>query len=94
MMDWIETLKQWENMDLQRFCPGHGRVVDKSYVVGVRKYYEQLVAVLENLKARGVPVREAVSHSELPVGYWSEDLDKPGWFDPAIANLYQSLDTD
>jgi glyoxylase-like metal-dependent hydrolase (beta-lactamase superfamily II) len=94
MTAWIETLQQWEGMDLRKFCPGHGRVVDKAYVTGVRTYYEELVAALRKLKAQGVPVGEAVSHPDLPEGYWLEGLEKPVWFDPAVAGLYRSLDVD
>jgi glyoxylase-like metal-dependent hydrolase (beta-lactamase superfamily II) len=94
MTIWIETLKQWEDMDLQRICPGHGRVVDETYITVVREYYEELVAALRKLKSDGVPIREAVFHPELPAGYWPEGLEKPGWFDPAVAGLYRSLDVD
>jgi glyoxylase-like metal-dependent hydrolase (beta-lactamase superfamily II) len=94
MTVWIETLKQWEKMDLNTICPGHGRIVDKTYVMMVRKYYEDLVAALTKLKSDGVPVQEAVSHPNLPQGYWPDGLDKPGWFDPAVAALYRSLEVD
>jgi glyoxylase-like metal-dependent hydrolase (beta-lactamase superfamily II) len=92
MAVWIETLKQWEGMDLQKICPGHGTVVDENYVTVVREYYEELVAALRKLKSEGVPMREAVSHPDLPAGYWPEGLEKPGWFDPAVAGLYRSLE--
>jgi glyoxylase-like metal-dependent hydrolase (beta-lactamase superfamily II) len=91
---WIKTLRQWEGMDLQKICPGHGRVVDKAYVTAVRGYYEDLVTTLEKLKSEGVPVREAVSHPDLPAGYWPEGMEKPVWFDPAVAGLYRSLEVD
>lgn len=94
MTVWIETLKQWENMDLQTICPGHGRIVDKSYVTMARRYFEDLVAALGKLKSDGVPIQEAVSHPGLPKGYWPGGLEKPGWFDPAVAGLYRSLEVD
>jgi glyoxylase-like metal-dependent hydrolase (beta-lactamase superfamily II) len=89
---WIETLKQWEGMDLGKFCPGHGTVVDKPYVTATREYFEQLVAALTKLKSEKVPIREAVSHPDLPKGYWPADLEKPGWFEPAVAGLYRSIE--
>jgi len=94
MTVWIETLEQWEGMDLKKICPGHGRVVDKTYITAVREYYEALVAALRKLKSEGVPVREAVCHPDLPAGYWPEGLEKPGWFAPAVAGLYRSLEVD
>lgn len=94
MTVWIETLEHWEGMDLQNICPGHGRVVGAAYVTAVREYYQKLVAVLEKLKSEDVPVQEAVSHPDLPEGYWPEDLEKPGWFEPAVAGLYRSLGTE
>jgi len=94
MTVWIETLEQWEAMDLRAFCPGHGRIVDEAYVTAVREYFEELVAALRKLKSDDVPIREAVVHSDLPRGDWPEGLDKPGWFDPAVAGLYRSLEVD
>jgi len=94
MTVWIETLEQWEGMDLQSVCPGHGRVVDGAYVTAVREYYQALVAALRKLKSEGVPVQEAVSHPSLPEGYWPEGSEKPGWFDPAVAGVYRSLQVD
>jgi glyoxylase-like metal-dependent hydrolase (beta-lactamase superfamily II) len=94
MAVWIATLKQWEAMNLQSFCPGHGRAVDKAYVTEVRVYFEKLVATLRRLKSEGVPLQEAVNHPDLPAGYWPNELEKPGWFDPAVAQLYRSLEID
>jgi hypothetical protein len=94
MIVWIETLKRWEGMDVQKICPGHGRIANETYITAVREYYEKLVAALKKLKSDGVPVREAVSHPDLPAGYWPEDLEKPGWFDPAVAGLYRALEAD
>lgn len=94
MTVWIETLRDWEDMNLRSVCPGHGRVVDKAYVTAMREYYEELVAALRKLKSEGVPIREAVSHPSLPSGYWPEGLEKPGWFDPAVAGVYRSLQVD
>lgn len=94
MTVWVETLKRWEDMDLRKICPGHGRVVDKNYVTLVRQYYEALVTALKKLKSDGVPIREAVSHPDLPAGYWPEGLEKPVWFDPAVAGLFRSIQVD
>lgn len=91
MTAWIAALEQWENMDIEKVCPGHGRVVDKQYVTGVREYFKNLVAALKKLKAEGIPVREAVASPDLPAGYWPDGLEKPGWFDPAVAGLYRTL---
>lgn len=94
MSVWIEALKQWESLNLKKICPGHGSVVDKNYVTAVRVYFEALVAALSKLKAAGIPVQEAVVHADLPKGYWPEDVEKPGWFDPAVAGLYRALEVD
>ena len=42
----------------------------------------------------GIPVQEGVSHPDLPTGYRPDGLEKPVWFDPAVAGLYRSLDVD
>jgi hypothetical protein len=92
MAVWIETLKKWEDMDLQKVCPGHGRVVDEAYLTATRTYFEELVTILKKLKSNGASVREAVVHPDLPEGYWPKDLEKPAWFDPSVAGLYRSLE--
>jgi cyclase len=89
MNAWIETLKKWEEMDIEKFCPGHGGVVDKAYLTSTRIYFEQLLAAINKLKADGIPVEQAVNHPSLPKGYWPEEIKKPGWFESSIALLYQ-----
>jgi glyoxylase-like metal-dependent hydrolase (beta-lactamase superfamily II) len=88
---WLNAFKQWENMPIEKICPGHGRPVDKSYITLMRNYFENLVSVLQKLKKENVALKEVIRHSDLPKGYWGENVKRPVWFDYCIAALYQKL---
>jgi len=91
MTAWIETLRQWDASDVEKICPGHGRMVNRDYIPPIISYFEEMISALQTLKKAELTPREVVSHSSLPKGYWPEGLDKPGWYDYAIARLYQEL---
>jgi len=88
---WITTLKKWKSMPVEKICPGHGRMVESNYLASVIAYFEEMVSTLRKLKEMGLPVKEVVRHTSLPKGYWPDGLDRPGWYDYAIARLYQEL---
>lgn len=91
MNAWIGALKKWEGMTVEKVCPGHGRAVDKSYLVSIRVFFEDLISALKKLKEENMPVEEVVRHSSLPKGYWPDGLEKPSWYDYAIAVVYRGL---
>jgi glyoxylase-like metal-dependent hydrolase (beta-lactamase superfamily II) len=91
MNAWIETLGKWEKMSLKKVCSGHGREVGMTDLVHIREFFEEMMAALKKLKKDDVVVRDAVFHASLPKGYWPDGLERPGWYNNAIAFIYQGL---
>lgn len=88
---WIGTLARWETLKITGIAPGHGRIVDRDYVPRVRRYFEEMISTLKQLKAEGVPEEEAIHHPRLPKKYWDDDLPEPKWWSYCIVSLYRSL---
>lgn len=62
----LEIFHYWEMLDIEYVIPGHGNVVGKEYIIMVRTYFEELLSVLEDLKAQNLPVKEVLNHPDLP----------------------------
>lgn len=88
---WIDTLKEWHAMKINKICPGHGKVVDKGYLPPIWEYFENMIAALKKLKEKKMSIPEVVSHPDLPKGYWGDTVPKPRWYDMCIASLYKKL---
>jgi glyoxylase-like metal-dependent hydrolase (beta-lactamase superfamily II) len=88
---WIGALKNWHAMKPAQVCPGHGRVVDADYLRVEWEFFEELIAVLGQLKSDGIPIEQAVSHASLPAGYWPADQPEPRWWRYCLALSYRSL---
>jgi len=88
---WIHALGTWESMDIDAVVPGHGRVVKKDYLPGVRTFFQEMLSTLRDLKAEGVSVEEVIHHPRLPSGYWGKEAIRKPPYDASIANLYKKL---
>ena len=88
---WIDTLKTWYALNPAQLCPGHGRVVDRSYLQLEWEWFENLLSALRTLKEAGVSMEEAVIDPSLPAGYWNSDCPEPRWFKHCIATCYRNL---
>jgi glyoxylase-like metal-dependent hydrolase (beta-lactamase superfamily II) len=88
---WIDTLKKWETMNIVKICPGHGRVVDRSYLKQVWTFFERMISAVKKLKADQVPIEKVVNHPSLPKGYWPQNIEKPRWWNYCISSLYQKI---
>ncbi len=91
MKSWINTLKHWETQNIEKVCPGHGRVVDKSHIILVRGFFESMISVLKKLKTDNISVKEVVTHPDLPGGYWGDKAKRPAWYSRCIKTLYSVL---
>ena len=91
MKAWLTAFNKWENLPIKKVCPGHGRPVEKSYIILMKNYFEALISVLKTLKSRNLEAKDVVRHPELPAGYWGPEASRPQWFDYCIASLYKSL---
>ncbi len=88
---WISALKTWEGMDIKAVLPGHGRHVEKSYLTGVRVFFEEMLATVKQLKADGIQIEEVAYNSKIPTGYWSKEAVRKPAYDFSITNLYRKL---
>jgi glyoxylase-like metal-dependent hydrolase (beta-lactamase superfamily II) len=91
---WIETLKEWETLSVNNVSPGHGPFVDKEYVTSTRVFFEEFYAALVDLKKANTPEEDVISYDGFPKGYWPEDKEKPGWYDPSIIHVYKTMKID
>ncbi|MFX1336419.1 MAG: hypothetical protein ACFFAM_18445 [Promethearchaeota archaeon] len=62
----IELYREWEKMEIDYVVPGHGFVTDKQYITIIRKYFEELVAKLRELKNQGLTKTQVLKHNDLP----------------------------
>jgi len=62
----LDIFNIWESLEIKNVIPGHGKVVGKEYILQVRRYFKDLISVLEKLYAQGVSVKDAITHSSIP----------------------------
>ncbi|ULA60835.1 MAG: Putative Metallo-beta-lactamase family protein [Nitrospira sp.] len=87
--DWIESLKQVEQLDFDTLVPGHGKVGTKEHVRLFREYLEALrLAVSEQIR-HGATLEEAQHQVRLPkYEPWQSYAD---WFPENVAGMYRYL---
>lgn len=87
--DWIESLKQVEQLDFETLVPGHGRVGKKEHVRQFRGYLEDLRAAVEDQVRKGASMEEAKTTVQLPkYGRWQRYAD---WFPENVEGMYRYL---
>jgi glyoxylase-like metal-dependent hydrolase (beta-lactamase superfamily II) len=62
----VEVYRTWESLDIDFVVPGHGPIVDKSYISSIRDYFEQLLHKLRELKPEGLSAEQVVNRNDLP----------------------------
>lgn len=94
----IALLKDLETYAIKYIIPGHGKVVDKSYLIEVRKYYEQLEIFLKDSIDKKISLDKVKKHPDLPKYFaqgspdWSLGSRKnANWLDNLIDGFYKSL---
>ncbi|HUT79598.1 MAG TPA: MBL fold metallo-hydrolase [Candidatus Bathyarchaeia archaeon] len=65
-MNSVAILKQFEAMDVSVVLPGHGMVVDKTYISKTREYLEEMFAKLKEYKEKGILFDEVLKDENLP----------------------------
>ena len=63
--EWIEALKQIEEMDIERIVPGHGGLCDMDDVMRTRIFFETACERLRNLIRIGASKERAVQYLNL-----------------------------
>ncbi|MHA2299263.1 MAG: hypothetical protein ACXAEU_16340 [Candidatus Hodarchaeales archaeon] len=62
----IDIYKEWESLDIEYVVPGHGHVVNKDYITGIRIWFEELLEKLRELKKEGLTKAKVLKRSDLP----------------------------
>ena len=87
--DWIESLKQVEQLDFETLVPGHGKVGKKEHVRQFRGYLEDLRAAVEAQVRKGATVEEVKKTVQLPkYEQWQRYAD---WFPENVEGMYRYL---
>ena len=87
--DWIESIKQVEQLDFETLVPGHGKVGKKEHVRQFRGYLEDLRAAVEEQVRKGASMEEAKKAVQLPkYGQWQRYGD---WFPENVEGMYRYL---
>jgi glyoxylase-like metal-dependent hydrolase (beta-lactamase superfamily II) len=87
--DWIESLKQVEQLDFETLVPGHGKVGKKEHVRQFRGYLEDLRAAVEEQVRKGASMEEAKKTVQLPkYEQWQRYAD---WFPENVEGMYRYL---
>lgn len=81
----LKILRKFEEMAVKKVVPGHGPVLDPSYVKETRDYFTKLITKLQAFKAEGVPTEDAINHPELPPFY---EKEKPKYLDQILTMWY------
>ena len=85
--EWIESLKQVEQLDFETLVPGHGKVGKKEHVRQFRGYLEDLTAAVTEAMQKGVTMEEAKKTVRLPkYEGWQRYAD---WFPENVEGMYR-----
>jgi len=92
----IDTYKHWESMSIKHVIAGHGSVVKTEYIEKVRKYFEELLIKLKELKNKNLSAEEVAAHPDLPVyfaskeDFWEEGRkEHTGWINYITKYWYE-----
>lgn len=87
--DWIESLKQVEQLDFETLVPGHGKIGRKEHVRMFRGYLEDLKAAVQEQIQNGASVEEAKRTVHLPkYEQWQRYAE---WFPENVEGMYRYL---
>ncbi|MHA1220998.1 MAG: MBL fold metallo-hydrolase, partial [Candidatus Heimdallarchaeota archaeon] len=89
---WIQSLKQWEAMDLVKVIPGHGKAVGTDYVANVRVYFEEIVKLISEQKKQNIPIEEVIQHPKFDEGYWPEHAPRKSSYNYSIGVIYNMIE--
>jgi glyoxylase-like metal-dependent hydrolase (beta-lactamase superfamily II) len=87
--DWIESLKQVEQLDFDTLVPGHGKIGKQEHVRLFREYLEALREVVREQIQRGATLEEAKHNVRLQkYERWQGYAD---WFPENVEGMYRYL---
>ena len=63
----LKILTHWLALDLVKVVPGHGKVIDKKFILQLKNYYEKLIAFLQKAKEEKLSTKQVLQHTQLPI---------------------------
>ncbi|MFX0117460.1 MAG: MBL fold metallo-hydrolase [Candidatus Hodarchaeota archaeon] len=94
----LDLYRSWESLDVKHIIPGHGFLVDKHYLMNVRRYFEELIEILRILKSEGLTISQVLKHTDLPEycyknhSKWEEGGRRhTGWLNAGIKYWYRHV---
>ncbi|MGZ8422479.1 MAG: MBL fold metallo-hydrolase [Nitrospira sp.] len=87
--DWIESLKQIEQLDFDTLVPGHGKVGKKDHVRLFREYLEALRAAVSEQLQKGASLEEATKAVRL--SKYQQWYGYADWFTENVEGMYRFL---
>ena len=87
--DWIDSLKQVEQLDFETLVPGHGKVGKKEHVRLFREYLEALRAAVSEQIQKGASLDEAKKSVRLPK--YEQWYGYSDWFMENVEGMYRYL---
>ena len=87
--EWIESLKQVENLEFDTLVPGHGKIGKKEHVRQFREYLEALRAAVREQIQKGASVEEAKQRIRLPK--YEQWYGYSDWFTENVEGMYRYL---
>jgi len=74
--DALAIINHWEGLDCDKIIPGHGNVVNKEYINQLKKYYKDLITVLERLYRQKLSFKKVINNPSIPEYFGKQHL---GW---------------
>ena len=70
--EWMNALKLFKELDVEKIVPGHGPICDKSEIDKYLKFFEETTAIIKNLIDEGFTKREVMQYQGFPSFYTYE----------------------
>jgi len=94
----LKIFRNWESLEISKIIPGHGKIVGKEYITKARKYYEDLIFVLEEFSTQKLTIKEVLNHPDLPEYFgknqsnWMEGIrPNSNWIDNVVRSWYRYI---
>jgi cyclase len=90
-LEWIESLKKIEALDVDFIVPGHGEIADKKKFHKFREYIQEVINMVRGAINQGMSQEEAVEKLSLD-GMWGPEIHPGAYFQSrSIRRFYQML---
>jgi cyclase len=90
-LEWIESLKKIEALDVDYIVPGHGEIADKKQFRKFIDYIQEVIDMVRRAISQGMGQDEAVEKISFE-GMWGPEIHPGGYFQSrSVKRFYQML---